>query len=95
MSFVLPFKEGDTVIELGGGDNPIIKRIPGLKTINVDVRQIPGVDIVRDLEGDFADIGEFDGIFANFLLEHLSWRKVTHFLEQCYKILKPDTYAVF
>jgi len=95
MSINLPFKEGSTVLELGGGDNPIIKRIQGLKSVNVDVRQIPGVDVVRNLEGDFSDIGEFDGLFANYLLEHLSWRKVTHFLEQCYKVLKPDSYAFF
>jgi len=94
-TIVVPFKDGDTIIELGGGDKPTLKGLLGLKIINVDIRQLPGVDIVRNLEEDFSDIGMFDGVFASYLLEHISWRKVAHFLEQCYKILKPNSYALF
>jgi predicted SAM-dependent methyltransferase len=95
MSITLPFRGGDTVVELGGGERPLIKQIPGLKSINVDIRPLPEVDIIRDLEGDFSDIGQYDGVFANYLLEHVSWRKVPHFLEECYKILKPGGVAFF
>ena len=95
MSVQLPFKEGDTVVELGGGERPLIKQIQGLKSVNVDIRPLPEVDVVRNLEEDFSDIGQFDGLFANYLLEHISWRKVPHFLEQCAKILKPGACAFF
>jgi len=95
MSITLPFREGSTVAELGGGERPILKGISNLKSVNVDIRQLANVDIVRNLEEDFTDIGPFDGLFANYLLEHISWRRVPRFVEQCYQILKPESYAVF
>jgi len=83
------------IVELGGGSNPFMKRIAGLKSVNVDIQALPGVDVVRNLEEDFSDIGSFDGLYSQYLLEHISWRKVPHFLEQCYAILKPEMYAIF
>lgn len=91
----LPFKPGNEIVELGGGDTPIIVNFPALKTVNVDTRKLPGVDIVRNLEGDFSDIGPFDGLFASYLAEHISWPNIARFFEQCFKILKEDTFAVF
>jgi len=95
VSYNLPFQEGSEIVELGGGNNSIIKRIPQLKCVNVDVRQVEGVDIVRDLEGDFSDIGPFDGLFAQYVAEHISWPKVTGFLSNCFKILRGGGVAVF
>jgi predicted SAM-dependent methyltransferase len=70
-------------------------RAQGLTVVNVDVRELPSVDIVRDLEGDFSDIGTFDGLFCSYLAEHISWRNIVPFFENCSKILKPNGAAVF
>lgn len=93
MSFQLPFKPNSRIIELGGGDKPL--KLDGLTVVNVDVRQVPGVDIVANLEEDFSDIGVFDGLFSQYLIEHIGWRKINQFLLSCFKVLKPDSYAVF
>lgn len=95
MSYPLPFTEGDRILELGGGSNSIIKRITGLEGFNVDIRQVPGVDAVRNLEEDFSDLGQFDGLFAQYVAEHISWRKIEVFFKSCYNALKPDGMAVF
>lgn len=93
--YVLPFKPGDTIAELGGGEHPFLIQVPQIKSVNIDIRELPGVDIVRDLEGDFSDIGPFDGILAKYIAEHISWPKIPHFFEECFKILKPGSVALF
>jgi len=95
LSYPLPFTEGDRILELGGGSNSIIKKIAGLEGFNVDIRQVPGVDAVRNLEEDFSDLGQFDGLFAQYVAEHISWRKIEVFFKSCYNALKPDGMAVF
>ena len=84
---LLPFQSSN-IVELGGGEKPYFHP-------NVDVRQLLEVDIVRDLEEDFSDIGKFDGIFGNYVLEHISWKKVETFIKSCYNILNPGGYAIF
>jgi predicted SAM-dependent methyltransferase len=93
VSYQLPFKEGDRVVELGGGEHPIL--LPKITMVNVDVRQVPNVDIVRNLEEDFSDIGQFDGLIAQYLIEHIGWRKLGVFLKSCFNVLKANSYAVF
>jgi len=93
LSFQLPFNQGDHILEVGGGERPL--RVQGLKTTNVDIRALPTVDIVRDLEGDFSDLGKFDGIFSNWNAEHMSWRKIEGYFKSCYNVLKPGSPAVF
>jgi len=93
LKYQLPFNPDDHILELGGGSNPL--RVNGLKTINVDFRQVPGVDIVRDLEGDFSDVGRFNSIFAQYIAEHISWRKIQGFFINCFKILNDGGVAVF
>jgi len=97
-----PFKPNDKILELGGGSNPMMRHIPNITTVNMDVRQVPGVDIVRNLEEDFSDVGEYDGLFAQYIAEHISWRKVETFFKSCFNVVKgggvavfvvPDTYA--
>lgn len=80
----LPFKAGDRVLELGGGDLPCHRP-------NADIRwapaiDYPGVDFNYPLP--FKD-DEWPNIHARYLLEHLSWRKVPAFLQELHRILTP------
>lgn len=78
------FQETDKIIELGGGDYPFFRP-------NMDIRSGPTVDIVGSLEERFPlDDLSFDGVFAHFVLEHISWKKVPQFLQEVYRILKPN-----
>ena len=93
MNYTLPFKPGDKIVELGGGSTPL--RIEDLTTFNVDIRPLPEVDQVRDLEEDFSDLGKFDGLLASYIAEHISWRKIKKFFKSCYNVLKDGGVAVF
>jgi len=85
----LRYDPGDKIVELGGGSNP--KFHP-----NLDVRDVPGVDIVADFNKPLPlPDEEFDGIFSSFCLEHISWRNVPQFIRECYRILKPGANAIF
>lgn len=89
MNFVLPFKEGDRVIELGGGPHPLIRP-------NLDVAPGPNVDIVADFSRSLPiSSASFDGILCKFVLEHISWKKVKLFLAECHRILAPGGTVVF
>lgn len=79
----MPFKEGGKILEIGGGDQPMFHP-------NMDMRKLPTVDIVCDLEGRWpvAD-GEYEGLFGKFVIEHVSWRNMPHFVSECFRILKP------
>jgi predicted SAM-dependent methyltransferase len=87
----LPFTKEMHIVELGGGENPM----RGLAVTNVDIRELPQVDIVRNLEEDFSDVGVYDGLFAKYVIEHISWTKIPLFLRCCYNILKPGASAIF
>lgn len=93
MSYMLPFNQGDRVLELGGGENPL--QVPGLTIFNVDKRPLPTVDAVRDLEEDFTDVGKFNGLYCAYMAEHISWRKITQFFERCFKVLNDGGVALF
>lgn len=85
----LPFKPWDRVIELGGGDKPRFRP-------NVDVRWVPFVDIIADFNHELPIQSEFyDGVYCQYCLEHLSWRRVGVFLHSVHRILKPGGIAVF
>jgi predicted SAM-dependent methyltransferase len=63
--------------------------------VNIDVRLLPGIDIVRDLEKDpipFPD-GTIQYIKMQDFLEHLSWRKVADFVKHVYAKLKSGGYV--
>lgn len=86
--YLLPFKRGDKVIELGGGDNPVFRP-------NVDIRAGSTVDIVGDLNEPLPIESEsYDGVFSQFLMEHLRLSKVRGFISEVYRILKPGGIAV-
>ena len=87
--YSLPFKENQKIVELGGGSQAVFHP-------NLDVRAEPGVDQVVDLNEQLP-IGdnEWDGVYSQYMIEHLSWRKVKNFIKEVYRILKPGGQAVF
>jgi len=86
--YILPFKPSDRVIELGGGNNPVFP-------INVDVCPSPKVTIVADLNQPLPiDSESYDGVFSQFLLEHLRPPKLSGFLSEVHRILKSGGVAV-
>ncbi len=86
-SYILPFS-GKT-IELGGGKNPIIRP-------NVDIIKEPTVDIIHDLSCFPWPLktGEYDGVFCQYTIEHVEWRKTIDFIKEIHRILKPNGRAV-
>ncbi|MGQ9780629.1 MAG: hypothetical protein ACUVQ8_00015 [Nitrososphaeria archaeon] len=74
MAYMLPFKPGMKVIEVGGGDNPLFRP-------NMYIRQLPTVDVVANLEGRWPIPDEsYDGVFGKYVIEHIGWRNVI----ECY-----------
>jgi predicted SAM-dependent methyltransferase/glycosyltransferase involved in cell wall biosynthesis len=73
------------IVELGGGSNPRFRP-------NVDCRMIEGkVDIVADFEQPLPlPSEEFDGVFSQYVIEHISWRNVPQFINEIFRILKPN-----
>ncbi len=89
MEYSLPFRYNSKIIELGGGDNPTFHP-------NYDIRQLPNVDIVIDVNNVLPIQNEdCDGIYCRYCLEHLSWRRVNNFLSEIFRIIKPNGIAVF
>lgn len=58
--------------------------------LNVDVREIQGVNLCFDLEAN--ELPFEDGVVAEILLkdslEHIGWRKTEWFLRECYRVLR-------
>lgn len=88
MSINIQFNPSDKILELGGGENGLKKRYPSMKVTNVDIRHADGVDVVRNLEEDFSDLGEYDGVYAQYVAEHISWRRIGVFFRSCFNCLK-------
>lgn len=79
----------EPVLEVGGGDRPSFRP-------NMDVRPLPTVDIVANLDDVFPIPDEsYGSVFGNYLLEHLSWRSLQRFIAECHRVLKPGGNAVF
>lgn len=77
------FNPTDKVLEIGGGDRPVYRP-------NLDIRKLPTVDIVADLNERFpVEDASFDGVYSAYLIEHISWRKVRHFISEMHRVLKP------
>jgi len=82
------------VCELGGGEKPQFSRKLG-NGINVDVRPGENVDVVANFEEPLPlPSDEFDMIVSAFALEHISWRKVSQFISEMYRILKMQGRAI-
>lgn len=89
MAYSLPFKPGSSVIELGGGSQPMFHP-------NADIRKASGVDHVVDLSKPlpFPSAG-YDGVFSKYALEHVSWRAMPSLVKEACRLLKPGGTAVF
>jgi len=73
----------DPVLEVGGGDRPSFRP-------NMDIRSLPTVDIVANLEEPFPIPSEsYGSVFGNYVIEHLSWRKIRQFITECHRVLLP------
>lgn len=73
----------EPVLEVGGGAVPSFRP-------NMDVRPLPTVDIVADLEEPFPIPDEsYGSVFGHYVIEHLSWRIVRQFIGECHRILIP------
>lgn len=82
------FGETREVLEVGGGDNPIIRP-------NMDSRRLPTVDIVADLGAKWpAPDASVGGVYGQYIIEHISWRKVRHFVGEIYRVLRSGGKAV-
>jgi predicted SAM-dependent methyltransferase len=94
VTYALPFAPGAKVIELGGGSAPLFRP-------NVDVRACfndSGQQLV-DFTADFDQplpitSEEWDGVFSKFVIEHISWRKITGFISEVHRILRAGGVAV-
>jgi len=58
--------------------------------INIDVREIKGLNLCFDLENHALPFenGIVSEIILKDVLEHISWRKTEWFLHECYRVLK-------
>lgn len=88
LSINVPFKPGGEILEVGGGAIPLFHP-------NMDMRKLPEVDIVANIEERWPIENErYDGVFGKFVIEHVSWRRVPFFIAECYRILKPGGSAM-
>ena len=88
MSYQLPFRHGQKIIELGGGDAPVFRP-------NVDARFGPQTDFTADFSKPLPITSdEWDGVFCKFAIEHISWRDVRGFIGEVRRILKIGGTAV-
>ncbi|MDP2953215.1 MAG: methyltransferase domain-containing protein [Chloroflexota bacterium] len=86
--FKLPWVPGQAVIELGGGESPVIRP-------NVDSRWIPQVDLVADFNWPLPLASNaYEGVFSKFLIEHLRLSRFRIFISEVYRILKPGGTAI-
>jgi glycosyltransferase involved in cell wall biosynthesis/predicted SAM-dependent methyltransferase len=82
IEIIVPFKRDGDILEVGGGDIPMFHP-------NFDMRKLPTVDIVGDLEGDWPISDKtYDGVFGKFIIEHICWRLLPKFVSECYRVLK-------
>jgi len=82
------FGQVKEILEIGGGDNP--KYHP-----NMDIRKLPSVDIVADLNEEWPiPPASVAGAYSAYVIEHVSWRKIKHFVSELHRILRPGGRAV-
>lgn len=87
--YSLPFSPDAKVIELGGdAKRPFFRP-------NLNVMEGPGVDIVCDLNEPFpVETEAYDGVFGQFVLEHIRHATVRQFISEVHRILRPGGVAV-
>lgn len=81
------------VLELGGGDNPHPRT-----NVNVDVRPGPKVHFPASFDEPLKDKikdDDFDVVFSQYALEHVSYRNIPRFLKDVFRITKHGGEVVF
>lgn len=96
MAITIRKKQGDRILELGGGANPN----PSCDC-NVDVRPCydaqgnSTVHFTCDFNNELPIRSEeWDGIFSQYCLEHISWRKTKLHISEIFRILKNGGKAI-
>ena len=76
--------EGDKILEIGGGGNPLFHP-------NMDIQPVETVDIIHDLEKFPYPVekNSFDGVYSAYCIEHISWRNIQRFISELYRLLRP------
>jgi len=88
MNYEPLFNKSDEVLECGGGSTPTYHP-------NLDIRKLPGVDIVADLNKEWpVPNAAVDGAYSSYAIEHVSWRKIKHFVSELHRVLRPGGRAV-
>jgi predicted SAM-dependent methyltransferase len=73
----------EPILEVGGGGQPSFRP-------NMDVRPLPTVDIVANLEEPFPIPDEsYGSVYGHYVIEHLSWPTVRQFIAECHRVLVP------
>lgn len=70
-------------VNLGAGEKPFIG------WTNVDIKPLPGIDIVSDVKTLPFAANSVDMIYACHILEHFKRTEIIHVLGEWYRILKP------
>lgn len=82
------FGDVKEILEVGGGDKPIFHP-------NMDIRKLPTVDIVADLNKEWpVPAGSLGGVYSAYAIEHVSWRKIGHFVSELHRVLRHGGRAV-
>lgn len=88
MSYELPFKQGH-IVELGGD---LVR--PNFRP-NVNSSPGPAVDHIADLNERFPlPDASYDGIYGQYVIEHIRHARVRQFITECYRVLRPGGYCV-
>ena len=77
------FKKKGQFLHIGSGD----KRLEGW--VNIDRKQLPGVDVVADVT-DGLNFSGVKAVYAEHFLEHLSIDAALRFLQQVHQALAPN-----
>lgn len=95
--YIINFKRGGHILEIGGGDIPLKDAAGNRMTTNMDIREGSVVDIVHDLSVFPwpVDDNSYEGIFGMYCLEHLSFHDIKNAVGEVYRILKPGGKAIF
>jgi ubiquinone/menaquinone biosynthesis C-methylase UbiE len=79
----------EKIAYLGCGEYPM------KGVINVDIRPLPGVDVVADVKKlPFAD-GELDGVASRNLIEHFDRFEIKDVLKEWVRVVKPSGFVQF
>lgn len=94
MTYALPFAQGSKVIELGGGGAPMFRpNVDARACFDAEGQQV--VDFTADFEQPLPIMSdEWDGVFSKFVIEHISWRKISGFISELHRILRTGGVAV-